>query len=197
LPGTHVGPNPPPPVGVDPVYNFTYSDTAGNAGFGTLVATNPSGIDALSDWSLSGSLTVTSSADGNASVGTYTLLPGGPGTTYSPSGLFYFDNLVYPGNDAGAGAQAGFVLSNSYLTSGGLLFGPVTGSQDEINIYGNGGGDYAFLSEVGGSNNIQTSTGGTFTLTPVPEPSALALAGVAAAGWVTYWRRRWWTPVSA
>jgi hypothetical protein len=191
LPGTIPGPDSPPPLGVDPVYNFTYSDTAGNAGFGTLIATNPSGIDAYSAWSLSGSLTVTSSSDGNASVGTYSLLSGGPSTTYTPSGKFYFDDLVYWGDNAGDGPQAGFGAASSYLTSGGLVFSAVTGSQDEINIFGNGNGDYSFLTEVGGNYNIQTSTGGEFMLTAVPEPSALVLSGIAAVGWVTFWRRRW------
>jgi hypothetical protein len=191
IPGTHLGPISAPPQGIDPTYNFTYSDAAGNAGFGTLVATFPSGIDALSSWSLSGSLTVTSSSDGNASVGTYTLLAGGPGTVYTPSSMFYFDNLVYPADDAGNGAQAGFGAVNSYLTEGGLVFGPVTGTQDEINIFGNGGGDYAFITEVGGSFNIESLSGGTFSLSPVPEAGTLALTGIAAVGWVTFWRRRW------
>ena len=31
----------------------------------------------------------------------------------------------------------------------------------------------------------------TYTPTAVPEPSALALSGIAAIAWVTYWRRRW------
>jgi autotransporter-associated beta strand protein len=31
----------------------------------------------------------------------------------------------------------------------------------------------------------------TYTPTAVPEPGTLALAGLAAVGWVTYWRRRW------
>ncbi len=52
------------------------------------------------------------------------------------------------------------------------------------------------------SHFVNPTNGGTFRLavqgndvvlgfTPVPEPGALALCGVAAVGWVTYWRRRW------
>jgi hypothetical protein len=28
-------------------------------------------------------------------------------------------------------------------------------------------------------------------VSPVPEPGTLALAGLTAAGWVAYWRRKW------
>jgi hypothetical protein len=34
----------------------------------------------------------------------------------------------------------------------------------------------------------------TFTPTAVPEPGALALTGLAAAGWITFWRRWWRSP---
>jgi hypothetical protein len=33
--------------------------------------------------------------------------------------------------------------------------------------------------------------GNRVTPTAVPEPGTLALASVAAIGWVTFWRRRW------
>ena len=29
------------------------------------------------------------------------------------------------------------------------------------------------------------------TGTPIPEPGTLAMSGIAAIGWVTFWRRRW------
>jgi hypothetical protein len=197
VPGTTPpGPSQPPHPGVQQFYTFLYSDPSGNVGSGTLTTTNPSGIDGLSEWTVSGTLVLSNSSDGNASVGDYTLISGGPATTLSPSGLFNYDNLLYPNNDAGNGAQAGFAAITSYLTSGGLLFGPVTGNQDEINIFGNGGGDYAFYSEAGGNYNIQTATGGTFSLTAVPEPGTWALSSVAAIGWVAYWRRRWNGPAA-
>jgi hypothetical protein len=31
----------------------------------------------------------------------------------------------------------------------------------------------------------------TYTPTAVPEPGSLALSGIAAIGWVTFWRRQW------
>jgi PEP-CTERM motif len=45
-----------------------------------------------------------------------------------------------------------------------------------------------------GINFTATYLGGNghdFVLTAVPEPGALALGGLAAIGWVAYWRRRW------
>ena len=115
-------------------------------------------------------------------MGTYTLLSAGPATQNSPSGLFAVDNLISPGTPL------------ALLDTWGLLFGqPGTGSQSEINIWGNGNGDYAFYSEVGGGYNIQQGSGGTFTLTevsPVPESASGAvwcLMGLCVAGWI--WHR--------
>ncbi len=51
------------------------------------------------------------------------------------------------------------------------------------------------LLTSGGVTFQATYLGGSghdFVVTPVPEPEALALCGVAAVGWVTYWRR--WRP---
>jgi len=173
------------------IFDFTYSDTAGNTAQGTLTAVN-SGLGDGSLWATSGMLTVLTSPGGAALVGTYTLLPAGPHVGISPSGLFEIDNLIYPANDAASGVNTHIGANPSYLTYWGLLFGhPGTGLQDEINIWGNGGGDYAFYSEQGGSYIIQQGSGGSFTLTAVPEPSSLVLTGIAALGMGVYvWRRR-------
>ena len=105
------------------------------------------------------------------------------------------DNLFYPANNAASGVNPGSISANpSYLTNWGLLFGKgsgTTGSQNEINIWGNGKGDYAFYSEANGSYNIQNSSGGTFTASAVPEPATLTLFGsglFCLAGCA--WRRR-------
>ena len=37
------------------------------------------------------------------------------------------------------------------------------------------------------------ASGHDFVITAIPEPGTLALSGLAAIGWVTYWRRRWRT----
>src|SRR5262249_26649644 len=91
------------PVPGDPLYTFTYSDTSGNVGLGTL-NTIADGFGDGGELAVAGSLTLT----GGALAGnTYALLAGGPGVTGSPSGTYIFDNLLYPGNNAGNGANNG------------------------------------------------------------------------------------------
>jgi hypothetical protein len=43
----------------------------------------------------------------------------------------------------------------------------------------------------GATGSIRTGPIFSFSMTPVPEPSSLMLAVPVAAGWVTFWRRRW------
>jgi hypothetical protein len=71
----------------------------------------------------------------------------------SPTGAFYIDNLIYPGNNAAP-------WGSSYLTGGGILFGK-GGGAIEINIWGNGGGDYAFYGGYSSSDYpITVGSGG-------------------------------------
>ena len=99
----------------------------------------------------SGSLTVTGGSD----VGTYTLIPGGPGQTTSPLGSFYYDNVLIQS-------------ANPPLDVDGLLFG-VAGK--ELNVWGNSTNNYSFYDSTGpgvygtaltatGAFSFQTDPGG-------------------------------------
>jgi hypothetical protein len=185
-------------AGTDPAFTFTYSDSSGDAATGTLFSL-PSGLGDDGLVVVSGSLDVTSSADGG--TGLYSLIGLGPSATLSPTGLFEADDLLYPSNDAASGVNNvpgipyySVIGGLSYLTNGGLLFGPAGGSgsglETEINIFGNGGSNnYSFWAESSGGFTVSSGSG-TFYLTAlsspsepdvhhlsVPEPGSLLLLG--------------------
>ncbi len=158
-----------------PMYSFNYSDGT-NTASGT-VTTVDSGLGDGSLLATSGTLTVTS----GAATGVYSLIPEGPAVSLSPSGAFLVDDLIYPNNNAASGVNPAIGSNPSFLTNWGLLFG---GAGLEINIFGNGGGDYAFLAfstNTGGFPVFQGS-GGAFSLTATPEPTTLAVFGALAVG---------------
>lgn len=105
---------------------------------------------------------------GNLSVasgvyaGSYNLIGNANGTNpiISPTGFFIYDNQIAP--DA-----------PSSLNIYGLLFGSGT---TEINIWGTGVNKPYIFYAHGGSGN-QTTTG-QFTVTAIPAPGAIALAGL-------------------
>jgi hypothetical protein len=152
--------------GSDPQFNFAFT-LGSNIGFGSL---NTDPVVGGGFWAFSGTLTVTGSSDPSI-LGTYSLLTGGPGATYTPSGAFIIDNVVYPSNPA--------------LDTYGLGFVGVGGL--EINIWGNSPGNYSFYSYNGGGYNVAYTGTGTFA---VPEPSALILLSCFALVGLGFSRRR-------
>jgi hypothetical protein len=178
----------------DPQYDFTFNDGQGNSGYGVLAAIDP-GLGDGSFWATSGTLVVTSGAD----IGTYNLFTSATTTpVFTPDANWIFDNLIYPGNNAGSGVYNGYsgnqIIANpSLLDYFGLLFGgTLGGSTIYLNIgtvYGDG--DYAFGSSINGDVNVFTLTGGSFTLNAVPEPASLTMLGIAIACMAgNGWRRR-------
>jgi hypothetical protein len=123
-----------------PVIDFSFSIPPQTA-FGSLNVTDQGGGSWLAT---GGSLTVTGGSD----VGTYTLIPGGPGVTNSPYGTFTYDNVVT-------------LSANPALDIEGLLFG-VTGK--EINVWGRSANNYSFYDSTGpGAYGTQLNASGSFT----------------------------------
>jgi hypothetical protein len=128
-----------------PVINFSFN-IAPETAFGSVNATDQGGGKWLAT---SGSLTVTGGSD----VGTYALIPGGPGVTTSPFGSFIYDNVVTPS-------------ANPALDVDGLLFG-VAGK--EINVWGTGANTYSFYDSTGpGVYGTQLNGAGAFTFQTAP-----------------------------
>ncbi len=158
-------------VGID--YTFSVYPTSGgvpdDVAYGTLQTDGAGDI-------LSGTMTVLSSSDGNGAVGTWEITSSGfPG--------YGIDNVLYPGNSA------------QYLDGSGLGFAPVSvpGGDLFLNIWGNGGSDYAFYGATPTNTyGLADGSGLTFTLTPVGvfEPSALAVWGLGLAAVFLVSRRR-------
>ena len=130
-----------------PIIDFSFTIPPETA-FGSLNVTDQGSGTWLAT---AGSLTVTGGSD----VGTYTLIPGGPGVATSPLGSFYYDNVITPS-------------ANPALDVDGLLFG-VTGK--ELNVWGNSANNYSFYDSTGpviygtqltatGAFSFQTDPGG-------------------------------------
>ncbi|HUB31871.1 MAG TPA: PEP-CTERM sorting domain-containing protein [Bryobacteraceae bacterium] len=139
--------------------------------------------------SITGTLTATDIGDGEylATTGSgifngdpITLIPGGPSPMISPSGLFIYDNVIYPNE-------------NPYLDVDGLLFediattGPFSGA--ELNIWGNGVYPSVYYSTYVGLDGGYPVSDSQSTVEVTPEPGTLALLGIGFVA-LGAWRRR-------
>jgi len=127
------------------VINFSFTISPQTA-YGSVNVTDQGGGNWLAT---SGTLTVTGGAD----VGTWSLIPGGPGVTTSPLGAFLYDNVITP-------------AANPALDVDGLLFG-IPGK--ELNVWGNSANNYSFYDYTPASGYGTTLVGaGTFNFQPAP-----------------------------
>jgi hypothetical protein len=127
------------------VINFSFTLGA-NTAYGSVNVTDQGGGVWLAT---SGSLTVTGGLD----MGTWTLFPGGPGSTTSPLRSFNYDDVVTPAN-------------NPALDNLGLLFRIGT---KELNVWGNSANNYSFWdSTARGVYGTQFTGAGTFNFQPAP-----------------------------
>ena len=140
-------------------YAYDWTLTGPYAGSGTLITGDyhDGGYDIVS---------FTGSIGGEAVNGVLGGTPGVAGAL-SPSGLFLYDNLLFPGV-----AQL--------FTVNGVLFS--LADHNEGNIWGNGGVDYAYYNEASGAYDTTVSTGEIFSVNAVPEPMTLALLGTGLFG---------------
>jgi len=147
----------------DPTFDFNYtigSATGTDTGYGSVTTTDINNGQFLAT---GGNITLTATATDptNKFLGTYSLFPGGPAATTSPSGHLIYDNVLYPSIDPS-------------LDLDGLLFtGTSMGTGLEINLFywstmppPNYG--FAIYSQTQYQAVEEATTGAPFTLTEDP-----------------------------
>jgi hypothetical protein len=112
---------------------------------------------------------------------------------------FALDTLVNPttvGTDV-PGMMAHFDPNSAYSWPAARWAGSYSGPTDVAALDAATSFDTtAFLNPVAGTFGWNLDLAGqtlslTYTPSAVPEPGTLVLSGMAAIGWVTFWRRRW------
>lgn len=164
--------------------DFSYTDGSGLVtGDATLTASliAPGEYEATA-----GSITISAASPADSYIeGTYGLItnPNSPNASYSPSGLFIYDDLVFPG-------------AAPIVTYPGLLgFGPLPDGGAEINFFSEGPNTYDLYTGADGGYPYAyqfTVPDGTATATvEVPDGGmTIALLGTAFAGVALLRRRR-------
>jgi len=139
------------------VFNLSYTDGA-NVVSGSITADYISGNQYHAT---GGTLQVTASSTA-AIIGSYSLMAGGPGNFYSPSGAFIVNNLLYYPGDP-------------YLDGYGLLgLGFASTSGVELNLWGNSPGNYSLYAwDPALGYTLQYTGAATTSITPVPEPTTI------------------------
>jgi len=131
----------------EPLFNFSYAISL-DTGYGSLNSTD---IQNGLFLATAGILTVTGTLTGNpASGSTSPLFPDGPAVTTSPAGAFVYDSVLYPGTSLSLDVDGLLFIANGF----------------EINIWGNGPGNYEFDDFNGSYSN--DAAGAPFTLTAAP-----------------------------
>ena len=148
------------------VYDWTLTGAFSGAGTLTTGAADGTGFDVTA---------LTGTAAGETITG---LLGGDPGPAgaVSASGLFFYDNLLFPGDPA------------ALIDPNGLLF--ATDTHPEASIWSNGGGDYDYTSEAGGRYYQDAPTGEVFTVAAVPEPSTIGFLALTVLAALRFRRHR-------
>jgi hypothetical protein len=115
------------------------------------------GVNPLTGEVVSISGSVENTILGKQTIGGIVLNTNYPSTSYSPDGLFYYDNILY---------------KDHALDIGGILFTTVSNT-GYWNLWGSGLGKYTLYASANGGYPVQEF--GTFTVTTVPELSTWIL----------------------
>jgi hypothetical protein len=154
------------PALADQIFYFSFSGTtvsgsgmlnAADNGDGTFTALNGTG---------------TQNVNGVADALTLIFNPNGTTVANSPSGILFYDNQLFPGQDP-------------LVSDAGLLF---ASSTQEVNLFSNLGGGYQFVQQDGFSESITFSLSDTPVQT-VPEPASIILFSIGLIGFAALRRR--------